>query len=235
MLASQLAHPERLRDAHRLPCHVQVYEVAAPQKFEAASAAIFGNAGPSGQLRPLTHDVVINLQLGPLLPAPPRLPRQPERESGVVLPGERLFCLWVTGDPTAEENPDPPAVATHEPILHPALKTSIPERFLKPWEFQISREEALYDLSSASTFMGALGGTLRRLGHCLVFRREFRKWQVLLNGKSADEQLWGVRPPRGGLTHHFILAWAQNALQLAGYDPRNMLTEWHIFWRRKGV
>ena len=58
---------------------------------------------------------------------------------------------------------------------------------------------------------------------------------MLLNGKSADEQLWSVRPPRGGLTHRFLLAWAQNALQLAGYDPRNMLTEWHIFWRRKGV
>jgi hypothetical protein len=68
-----------------------------------------------------------------------------------------------------------------------------------------------------------------------TFRREFRKWQVLLNGKSPHERLWSVRPPRGGLTHRFILAWAQNALQLAGYDPRNMLTEWHIFWRRKGV
>ena len=235
MLAPQLAHPERLRDAHRLPCHVQVYEVAAPQKFDAIAAAIFGNAAPSGRLQPLTHDVVMHLQLGPLLPAPPRIPRQAERESGVVLPGERLFCLQLAGDPTAEGNPEPPAVATHEPISHPALKTSIPERFLKPWEFQISREEALYDLSSASTFMGALGGTLRRLVHWLAFRREFRKWQVLLNGKSPDEQLWSVRPPRGGLTHRFILAWAQNALQLAGYDPRNMLTEWHIFWRRKGV
>jgi hypothetical protein len=235
MLAPQLAHPERLRDAHRLPCHAQVYEVVAPQKFEAVSAAIFGNAGPSGRLRPLTHDVVMHLQLGPLLPAPPRIPHPGQRESGVVLPGERLFCLQVAGDPTAEENPEPPAAATHEPISHPGLKTSIPERFLKPWEFQISREEALYDLSSASTFMGALGGTLWRLVHCLSFRREFRKWQVLLNGKSPDEQLWSVRPPCGGLTHRFILAWAQNALQLAGYDPRNMLTEWHIFWRRKGV
>ncbi len=235
LLAPQLAHPERLRDAHRLPCHVQVYEMAAPEKFEAVSAAIFGSAGPSGRLQPLTHDVVMHLQLGPLLPAPPRIPRQAERESGVVLPGERLFCLQLAGDPTAEENPEPPAAATQALISHPALKTSIPERFIKPWEFQISREEALYDLSSDSTFMGALGGALRRLVHWLAFRREFRKWQVLLNGKSPDEQLWSVRPPRGGLTHRFILAWAQNALQLAGYDPRNMLTEWHIFWRRKGV
>jgi hypothetical protein len=235
MLASQLAHPERLRDAHRLPCHVQVYEVAAPQKFDALVAAIFGNAATSGRLQPLIHEVVMHLQLGPLLPAPPRIPHPGQRESGVVLPGERLFCLQLAGDPTDEENPELPAAAPHALISNQGLKTSIPERFLKPWEFQISREEALYDLSSASTLMGALGATLQRLVHCLVFRREFRKWQVLLNGKSPDEQLWSVRPPRGGLTHRFILAWAQNALQLAGYDPRNMLTEWHIFWRRKGV
>jgi hypothetical protein len=58
---------------------------------------------------------------------------------------------------------------------------------------------------------------------------------MLLHGKTADEQLWGVRPPRGGLTHRFIQAWAQSALQLAGYESRNMLAEWQIFWRRKGV
>src|SRR5215471_2751914 len=29
MLASQLAHPERLRDAHRLPCQAEVFEVTA--------------------------------------------------------------------------------------------------------------------------------------------------------------------------------------------------------------
>ena len=109
MLASQLAHPERLRDAHRLPCHVQVYELTAPQKFDAIAAAIFGNAATSGRLQPLTHEVVMHLQLGPLLPAPPRIPRQGQRESGVVLPGERLFCLQLAGDPTAEENPEPPA------------------------------------------------------------------------------------------------------------------------------
>ena len=235
MLAPQLAHPERLRDGHRLPCHVQVYELAIPQKFDAITAAIFGSAGPSGRLQPLTHEVVMDLQLGPLLPAPPCIPPPGQRESGVVLPGERLFCLQVAGDPTAEENPEPPAAGTHEPISHPALRTSIPECFLKPWEFQISREVALYNLSYASTFWGALGDRLWRLVHSLAFRRQFREWQVLLNGRSADEQLWSVRPPRGGLTHRFVLTWAKHALELGGYDPRNMLTEWHIFWRRKGV
>ena len=235
MLAPQLAHPERLRDAHRLPCHVQVYELTAPQKFDAVAAAIFGSAAPSGRLQPLTPDVAMHLQLGPFLPAAPHIEHSVQRESGAVLPGERLFGLQVAGDPTAEENQEPTEAATRALVANQCLKTSIPERFLKPWEFQISREEALYDLSSASTFLGALGGTLRRLTHYPAFQRDFRKWQVLLNGKNPDEQLWSVRPPRGGLTHRFVSAWAQNALQLAGYDPRNMLTEWHVFWRRKGV
>src|SRR5207253_5296189 len=115
------------------------------------------------------------------------------------------------------------------------LKTTVPGNFVRPWEFQMSREEALYDLSFASNFLGSLGGKLRRLIHCLAFRRELRKWQMLLHGKNADEQLWSVRPPRGGLTHRFVQAWAQSALQLAGYDSRNILAEWQIFLRRKGV
>ena len=129
----------------------------------------------------------------------------------------------------------PAGIGSARADLTSALKTNGPERFIKPWEFQISREEALYDLSCASTFWGALGDKLGRLVHRFAFRREFRKWQVLLNGRSVDEQLWSVRPPRGGLTHPFVQTWAKNAIELAEYDPRNMLTEWQIFWRRKGV
>jgi hypothetical protein len=154
----------------------------------------------------------------------------------MVLPGERLFRLQLASDPTADETePENPAPAPAAANMPCTLKTSIPERFLKPWEFHLSREEALYDLSCASTFPGWLSGKLRRLVRCVAFRSELRRWQVLLSGKSIDEQLWSVRPPRGGLTHRFVQSWAKNAIELAGYDPRNMLTEWQIFWRRKGV
>jgi hypothetical protein len=243
MLAPQLAHPERLRDVHRLPCYVQVYEATAPQKFEAFAKAVCGDRASLSDVQPLTHALVMDLQLAPLLPAPARIPPSARREPGVVLPGERVFRLQLANDPTAEQ----PAAKTFEssdvvqlsrdiPASAPApLKTAIPESFLKPWEFHASREEALYDLSCASTFPGWLGGKLRRLVHWLAFRRELRRWQVLLSGKSIDEQLWSVRPPRGGLTHPFVQSWAKNAIELAGYDPRNMLTEWQIFWRRKGA
>jgi hypothetical protein len=111
----------------------------------------------------------------------------------------------------------------------------IPERLLRPSEFQLSREEALFEMITGATFVGWLGGKLRRLVHCLASYRGFRKWQVLVNGKSVDEQLLTVRSPRGGLTHGLILAWTKKAIPLGGYDPRNMPTEWHKYWRRKGV
>jgi hypothetical protein len=141
--------------------------------------------------------------------------------------------LQLASDPTADETElENPAPA---PNIPSALKTSIPERFLKPWEFHLSREEALYNLSCASTFFGALSAALGRLIHCLAFRNELRRWQVLLSGKSVDEQLWTVRPPRGGLSHRFTRQWAQHTLELAGYDPHAMLMQWEIFWRRKGL
>ena len=243
ILAPQLTHPERLRDVHRLPCYVQVYEATVPQKFEELARAVCGDRASAHDLQPLTHALVMQLQLAPLLSAPARIPPSAHREPGVVLPGERVFRLQLANDPTADEPPpktfEPSVVvqpSSDKPASAPAaLKTAIPECFLKPWEFRTSREEALYDLSCASSFSGWLGGKLRRLAHCLAFRRELRRWQVLLSGKSIDEQLWSVRPPRGGLTHRFVHSWAKNAIELGGYDPRNMLTEWQVFWRRKGV
>ena len=243
MLAPQLTHPELLRDVHRLPCYVQVYEATTPQKFEALARAACGDRASLSDVQPLTHALAMQLQLAPLLSAPARIPPSAHRESGVVLPGERVFRLQLANDPTADE--PPPKTVESSAVVRPssdapastqaALKTAIPECFLKPWEFRTSREEALYDLSCACTFLGWLSGKLRRLAHCLAFRRELRRWQVLLSGKSIDEQLWGVRPPRGGLTHRFVQSWAKNAIDLGGYDPRNMLIEWQIFWRRKGV
>jgi hypothetical protein len=144
--------------------------------------------------------------------------------------------LRLANDPTADETETQnPASTAAEVNLPVKLKTSIPKRFLKPWEFHLSREEALYSLSCASGFLDRFGSALLRLFHWLAFRRELRRWQVLLSGKNVDEQLWTVRPPRGGLTHRFVRTWAKNAIELGGYDARNMLTEWQIFWRRKGV
>ena len=133
-----------------------------------------GSRASLSDVQPLTHALVMDLQLAPLLSAPARIPPSARREPGVVLPGERVFRLQLANDPTADE--PPPKTFESSAVVQPprdipasapvALKTAIPECFLKPWEFHASREEALYDLSCASTFPGWLGGKLRRLVHC---------------------------------------------------------------------
>jgi hypothetical protein len=336
MLVPQLVHPERLRDSHRLPCYVQVFQIATPQRLETLAEALFGDSTATSQLRPLTLAILQQLQLAPLLPAPTHPPRPISRQPGLLLPGDRIFYLEVATDPTNDseahisqsasaksdkshssradeaqtakstidnrqstmddtaEGPEANAstaahqsrepltakseignrkskvdqslltsAATHEtrpqsdasltaqapqssteaapslprtPSTVPgptALKTSIPAQFLKPWEFRVTREEVLFDLIRARSFFGRLRAGLRRALGGLLFNSEFRKWQVLLTGKSPDEQLWFVHPPKGASGHPFIREWATRTLELAGYDPRLMVNEWEIFWRRK--
>ena len=115
------------------------------------------------------------------------------------------------------------------------LKTAIPERYIKPWEFKSTRDEALYDMNVRATFAGWFSSLTARLQSWIRGRGELKKWQFLLNGKSADEQLWAIPPPKGGVSHPSIRDWARKTLETAGYDPRTMLLEWEIFWRRKGL
>ncbi|MBE7500243.1 MAG: hypothetical protein HS113_08040 [Verrucomicrobiales bacterium] len=307
MLLAQLAHPERLRDTHRLPCYVQVFEILRPQRWEALAAALFGDETATQEAQPLTPAAVQQLQLGPLLPPPPHAPRPARRLPGLLLPSDRVFCLELAQDPTEappdasapntppatpstpERQPDQPSaqpIATApyrpKPELTPppvapdlappaptpaaplsgvatlwltsatnpappapstppappgdgASKTSIPAAFLKPWEFQLSREEALFDLLRSRSWLGRLRLGLRRWFTAWGRRHEWRLWQVRLQGKDPDEQLWAVPPPRGGAPHPLVRAWAERTLEAAGYAPRPMLTEWEIFWRRKGA
>jgi hypothetical protein len=171
------------------------------------------------------------------------------RRPGDILPNERVFRLQVESDPTRAKSPlrddngsGNPA-NTRRSMRAPdsnapssgALKKSIPDRMIKAWEFRISREEALYDMTAAKTFAGYLRSLLHRLKASIGGRGEMKKWRMLLSGKSADEQLWVVRPPSAGLCQSRIREWARKTLEAAGYDSQAMLLEWEIFWRRKGV
>jgi hypothetical protein len=144
------------------------------------------------------------------------------------------------GAPNYRREPLPPEGGA--PNVRPndrGLKTAIPEQWIKPWEFQISREEALYDMREAASSRSALPAFIRSLtnwfGNRPAWREAWRKWQALLSGKSPDEQLWSVRPPRGWTTRQAVRDWARQTLEQAGYEPRMMLVEWEIFWRRKGL
>ena len=244
ILARQLAHPERLRDTYRLPCYIQVLETERAVAIEELAAVY--NADNKGQtpLYLLTDEIAAKLDLVlPLRPAPARSAR---RTPNILGAHERVFRLLAANDPTIDvatlknkqptlSNPeDKERAKTVEPTAGGALvKEAIPSRFVKEWEFRISREEAIYDLNAKPTIGSVICDFFRRL-RIVKTRNAIGKWQTLLAGRSGDEQLWAVRPPANMLADPFVCDWATRALELAGYNSQKMFREWQIFWRRKG-
>lgn len=246
ILAPQLAHPERLRDTYRLPCYVQVVETNCDVKIDELAAEFSTKDARPKPLYFLTDEIAAKLELTSLLPPLPAK-TSTTRTANVLLAHERVFRLLVANDPTVNVSSFKKQQRTSEPtttsessgfngkVTTPdgaILKRSIPSAFVKEWEFKISREEALYDSGDRSLFT-VLRKFTRRLR---VFKRqsEFRKWQVLITGKSPDDQLWSVRPPGNMLDHAVVREWVKKTLDLGGYDSNLMIREWEIFWRRKG-
>jgi hypothetical protein len=246
ILAHQLAHPERLRDTYRLPCYVQVIEIERAVSIAELASIYKSEKEPEARLYLLTDEIAAKLDLVlPLRPAP--LPDS-RRTPNTLAAHERVFRLLTANDPTIDvatlKSKQPPLSKredneTEAKALGPvtaavSVKQAIPSRFVKDWEFRISREEAIYDMNAKPT----LRDLLLKIGQRLRVAKsgnEFSKWRVLLTGKEADEQLWAVRPPRGRLTDSLIREWAQKMLELGGYDLNKMIIEWEIFWRRRGV
>lgn len=248
MLTPQLAHPERIRDLHRLPCYVQVYESATRQPLEALTASLRADGNSAIPVEALTHAVVAQLGLRGFLMGRPQAPRQLSRQPSLVLPYDRFFRLELVVDPTADQADqeetrgakseavaNPPVSTSLRAEATPGPKTTIPDRFLNPWEFKFSREEVLYDMNIAPVAGNPLQRLWRQMKSAWSKGSEFRKWKALLFGKTLDEQLWGVRPPKGMLDQGTLRDWARRTLELAGYDARALLLEWEIFWRRKGA
>jgi hypothetical protein len=235
MLAPQLAHPERLRDAHRLSCRVRIFESTRTQRLDTMATDVLG--GASGQLLPLTSALAARLAIAELVAH--RGP-SPDREPGIIFSGERVARLEVLDDPTLAAAPVPdeprPPVAEEKAAAAPDIrgpKKTIPDRYVAPWQFAMSRDEAVYDLKMEAA-RPRLRAFFDRLVGAARSRRDFHKWQVLLSGKSLDDQLWAVRPPLRGATSRWVREWASLTLEAAGYDPKGMASEWEIYWRRKG-
>jgi hypothetical protein len=236
LLAGQLAHPERLHPSHRLRCRAQVYEATAPHRIEELAAAMLGDPTLGAELHPLTDILAARLGLTVILPA--RLAAQAPRrnEPGVVIPGDRLVRISIADDPSADEPPPsalPEASGLRGPLPGEAgHRSTIPGRYLRPWELRRSREDAVYDMRVLAHYSW-LRRLLRWLHGPRLSRAELLRWEVMLSGKSIEDQLWSVRPPLAGLTHPRVRGWVQAALTSAGYDPGVMMTEWEIYWRRK--
>lgn len=221
-LAGQVACPDRLTAGVRLPCDITVFELTRP-----ASPAEIQN---EAKLLALDEGALRKLGLQGRFPAS----AGSAGEGGAWPAGSRFFSLKVAHDPTLAA--PAPAVAPPPPVPRPAaVKTEPPARFQRPWEFQLSREEAI----TAMEREAAAGGKWRnRL--ILALRRgeseqSIQDWKVRLAGHTPEDQLWNVRPPRQCWHSAEVRECAARLLSLAGYPAPGMLREWEIFWRRKGV
>jgi hypothetical protein len=218
LLAGQIAHPERLRDDHRLPCYVQVAEAGSREPVAAFAKSVFGTESIARELMMLSPQAAERLELKALLPPPRNHPASP-RERGILLPGDRLFHLRVAMDPTADSTPSAPPP-----------NRQVPESY-STQSFPRTREEVLLEMRTPAGISGRLTGWT----HSLFARARFNLWQRALWGKPPDEQLWAVPPPAAMLTDPAVREWATATLELAGYDAPAMLREWEIYWRRKRV
>jgi hypothetical protein len=245
-LAPHLKHPEKLRDHDVLECHAQIYE--AQQTLPAAQLATLalGDAAFASQLHPLTQAKAQMLG-APQLFKPPREPFETPATSRQIYTGQRVYRLWPVFDPTIERDDTSgrPSVASAEKAA--TLRTQIPQQYLHPLQFRVSREEVLYDMQGV---LGTLPPQAKALARWILIyplrllkvflsvlasTRRLKKWRVMLGGKSLDQQLWTVTPPRGFSYHPTVRRWADETLRQAGYDPARMRVEWEIFWRRKGL
>jgi hypothetical protein len=261
-ISAQLAHPERLRDTHRLPCCVQLYRVTLAQPRLDVAKRLLGAGASAADLLMFTPDVARRLQLPPPRHAQPRN-GEARQESPWLNAGEEVVELRVIHDHTQDAGREEGAQAPREhapaklpvtasaqpapqPIVIPraepsppapsasVIRKEIPPRFLTTPDFKLTREEALFDMAVAATTRGPIEA-IKRIAGTFSRRRELERWRALLDGHERDEQLWQVRPPHAALTDRRSKDWARRALTLGGYDTEHMLREWELYWRRRGV
>jgi hypothetical protein len=244
-LAPYLQHPETLHGNSLLACYAQIYEAQRTLSAAQLAALTLGDAAFASQLQPLTQAKAQMLG-APQLFKPTREPFETHATSRHIYAGQRVYRLWPVFDPTIERNPTSgrPSVASTKKEATP--RNQIPQQYLHPLQFKYSREEVLYDMKGLLGTLPSESCALTRwiciypLRLLKVFltvlasSARLKKWRVMLGGKSPDEQLWAVTPPRGFSYHPAVRRWAEEMLTQTGYDPGRMLVEWEIFWGRKG-
>jgi hypothetical protein len=255
VITPQLADPRRLQPGHQLACYAQIHELASPLAIAELEEAATRELGTAGRLLPLSYDLCRKLALNLPRPALALAAARQVCAPGMIPAGARFMSLRVALDPTVDTTPasahaDVPAAAaepTPPPATSPApaaaapaaavsptpARCSVPEEYVKPWDMRLSRDEALYDMTLATS-----RGAWQRLVHRFtdgVGASAMKRWHALLSGKTSDQQLWEVTPPRGALGDSRIRRWAEQTLRLGGYDMPRMLVEWEIHWRRRGL
>ena len=244
-IAPQLQHAGRLRDGDLIECYAQIYEAQRALPTAEIAARELGNSGLDWQLHPFARDMAQKLGVPELFKST-GYPFETQASTRQLYAGQRVYCIRPTFDPTAERETESGSQSPAPPKQDLALRAEIPQQYLNPIQFKYSREEVLYDMRGLLGTLAPDAGTLvcwlliyplritMSLGAAIVSGRRLKKWRTMLAGKSSDEQLWAVTPPRGFSHHLAVRRWAEETLALEGYDARIMIIEWEIFWRRKG-
>ncbi|MBI1925778.1 hypothetical protein HYR99_16200 [Candidatus Poribacteria bacterium] len=244
-IAPQLKHPEQLGDNDWIECYAQIYEVQRTVPVTHIAVAELGDAAFHSQLHPLTQAKAQMLG-APQLFKPTHYPFETRASTRQIYAGQRVYRLWPVFDPTAvpEQNRGRQSDASGE--KEGARRCQIPQQYMNPLQFKYSREEVLYDMEGVFGTTPPESGALTRwlliyplrllkaLVTSITSGRQIKKWRAMLKGKSPEDQLWEVTPPRGFSYHLAVRRWAEETLTRAGYDPQRMFVEWEIFWRRKG-
>jgi len=244
-LTTLIQHPEKLSDADEIECYAQIYEAQRTLPAARLAATELGDGALHSQLHPLTQDKAQMLGI-PQLFKPIRHPFETQPSTRQVYAGQRVYRLWPVFDPTVERGENLSGRSGASGDKNTAPRCQVPQEYLNPLQFKNSREEVLYDMRSIFGTLPVEGGALARwfvacpvrllkmLIVLLATKRRLKKWRTIIEGKSLDEQLWRVTPPRGFSYHPALRRWAEGTLTRAGYDPKRMVLEWEIFWRRKG-
>ncbi len=180
----------------------------------------------------LPRDLVFHLELesDPTADVAPPEPPQPQ----VASPGAAATAAPAVA-PVSVAMPATavaPVAAAPGPLAPAPRKTSIPDAYPAALVASRSREEVLYQLALKASSRRGLGAFFAAVRRWFGARREHQRWHALLAGRTPDDQLWAVRPPRGFIGHPALRAWANTLLQAAGYDA-TMLGEWEIYWRQR--
>jgi len=244
-LAPHLKHPEKLRDNDLLECYAQIYEAQRMLPAAELATLALSDAALSSQLQPLTQAKAQMLG-APQLFKPTHEPFEVRANSRQVYAGQRFYRLWPVFDPTSERIQNAGRLSVAATKTAAATCSQIPQQYLNPLQFTYSREEVLYDMKGVLGSLPPKSCALTRwmfiyplrllkvFLSVLASNRRLKKWRVMLGGKSLDQQLWTVTPPRGFSYHPTVRRWADETLAQAGHDPKSMLVEWEVFWRRKG-
>jgi hypothetical protein len=227
LLQGQLAQPGRIAADYEIGAWLQVFDADAELDPADAARQIFADERMAARLAPWT--TALAQRLGVTLGAQNGEGTRVGAAPGRIAAGQRFFALTIASDPTASDEPAPPAETAAQITTHTAPRNTVPPALQAAVLPRLSRDQAVAQLQHARS------PAWWQRWHRRVGAGARAAWQQQLAGRSLDEQLWAVPPPPHGLGDAHLREWVLRTLRLAGYNAARMADEWEIHWRCRGA